>query len=410
MKLRKETVSLGNTPFYKTARMTSASDINGELPAILGGAAVRPEGPPDWPGMDPAVSAAVERALADGTWGKYHGPHCSQLAQRLAEYHECEQAVLCCSGTAAIELALRGLKVGSGDEVILAAYDFKGNFQDVLTVGATPVLVDVTAANSNLDPDRLEEAIGPKTRAIIASHLHGGVVPMSAVMQVARRHGVPVIEDACQLPGAEIEGRIAGTAGDVGIHSFGGSKLLSAGRGGALVTNDAELVQRVRLYSHRGNDAYPLSELQAAALLPQFEQLDDRNKRRQQNVGRLRKLLADRLGVTAFDNGKVSALPGYYKFGLMYDADAFGGLSREMFSAALRADGIAVDPGFRALHRIHSRRRFRALGDLQNAERSDECVLTLHHPILLGDDGDIDQIATAIDKIRRHATMIQQHD
>lgn len=402
-------MSLGNSPFLKTARMTFANDITDDLPAILGGAAVRPQGPPDWPGSDPAVSAAVERALADGTWGKYHGPHCSQLAQRLADYHECEQAVLCSSGTAAIELALRGLKVGSGDEVILAAYDFKGNFQDVLTVGATPVLVDVTVGNSNLDPDVLEEAIGPRTRAIIASHLHGGVVPMSAVMEISRRSGVPVIEDACQMPGAVIEGKIAGTAGDVGIHSFGGSKLLSAGRGGALVTNDAELVQRARLYSHRGNEAYPLSELQAVALLPQLEQLDDRNERRQNNADRLRQLLSDRPGLTAFDNSATTALPGYYKFGFSYDADAFAGLPRDTFSAALRAEGIAVDPGFRALHRIHSRRRFRAVGNLHNAERADECVLTLHHPVLLGADEDIDQIAVAIDKIRRHATMLQQH-
>jgi dTDP-4-amino-4,6-dideoxygalactose transaminase len=390
--------------------MTSASDSNGDLPALLGGAAVRPQGPPDWPGTDPAVSAAVERALADGTWGKYHGPHCSQLAERLAEYHQCEHAILCSSGTVAIELALRGLKVGGGDEVILAAYDFKGNFQDVLTVGATPVLVDVAAGNSNLDPDGLEEAIGPKTRAIIASHLHSGVVPMSAVMAIAGRHGVPVIEDACQMPGAVIEGRIAGTAGDVGIHSFGGSKLLSAGRGGALVTNDAELVQRVRLYSHRGNEAYPLSELQAVALLPQLNQLDARNALRQENADRLRQLLVDQTGLTAFDNSAINALPGYYKFGFTYDADAFAGLSRESFAAAMRAEGIAVDPGFRALHRIHSRRRFRAVGDLLNADRADECVLTLHHPVLLGSDEDIDQIGTAIEKIRRHATMIQQHD
>ncbi|MBT4863737.1 MAG: DegT/DnrJ/EryC1/StrS family aminotransferase [Planctomycetaceae bacterium] len=388
--------------------MTSASDNNGELPAIIGGAAVRPQGPPDWPGVDPAVSAAVESALADGTWGKYHGPHCSQLAERLAEYHQCEHAILCSSGTAAVELALRGLKVGAGDEVVLAAYDFKGNFQDVLTVGAVPVLVDVFADNSNLDPDGLEEAIGPKTRAIIASHLHGGVVPMSDVMQIARRHGVPVIEDACQMPGAVIEGRIAGTVGDVGIHSCGGSKLLSAGRGGALVTNDAELVQRVRLYSHRGNEAYPLSELQAVALLPQLDQLDVRNAQRQRNADRLRQLLADQTGLAALDNSGTTALPGYYKFGFTYDVGAFSGLSRESFADSMRAEGIAVDPGFRALHRIHSRRRFRTVGDLHNAERSDECVLTLHHPFLLGSDEDIEQIVIAIDKIRRHATMIQQ--
>lgn len=388
--------------------MAIENSTSDNLPAILGGTPVCPGGPPDWPGLDPAVSSAVQRALADGTWGKYHGPHCEELAVRLAESQACEHAVLCSSGTVAVELALRGLKVGPGDEVVLAAYDFKGNFQDVLAVNATPVLIDVHPDNWNLDPSRLEAAIGPKTKAIIATHLHGGVVSMSEVMEIAHRHGVPVIEDACQMPGATIEGRPAGTAGDVGVHSFGGSKLLSAGRGGAFVTDDADVVQRARLYSQRGNEAYPLSELQAAALLPQLEQLDQRNTRRLENVMWLCKLLANRPGIAPFDNGNIAATPGYYKLGLKYDASAFDNLSRDIFSEAMRKEGIAVDAGFRALHRIHSRRRFRAVGELTNAERAEECVLTLHHPLLLGNRQDMEQIVTAIDKIRQQATMIQE--
>jgi perosamine synthetase len=388
--------------------MTSTSGKQDDLPAIVGGPAIRPQGPPDWPGCDPAVSAIVERALADGTWGKYHGPHSAQLAERLAEYHACEHVALCASGTAAVELALRGLKAGDGDEVVLAAYDFKGNFQTVLTVGATPVLIDVRADNWNLDADRLEAAIGPRTRAIIVSHLHGGVVDMPAVMEIARRHGIRVIDDACQMPGAEIAGRKAGTWGDVGVLSFGGSKLLSAGRGGALLTSDAEIVQRARLYSHRGNEAYPLSELQAAVLIPQLEQLDGRNELRRENVARLRDLMSDARGLKLFDNGPIDAAPGYYKLGLQYDAAPFDGLSRDEFAGAVRAEGIAMDAGFRGLHRIHSRRRFRAAGELRNADAADEMVLILHHPVLLGSDEDIAQVAAAIDKVRRHATIIRE--
>src|SRR5262245_53951257 len=123
-------------------QMPTSSANPRERPALLGGDPVFPNGPPDWPPNDPAVALAIARAVADGSWGKYQGGHCDRLVARLCEYHGCEHAVLCSSGTAAIELALRGLKVGEGDEVVLAAYDFKANFQNVLTVGAVPVLVD----------------------------------------------------------------------------------------------------------------------------------------------------------------------------------------------------------------------------------------------------------------------------
>src|SRR5688572_4021917 len=99
------------------------------LPAILGGKRVFPDGPPEWPFDDRAVALALQRAMLDRSWGKYHAQHCNLLRERLQVYHGCRHVVLCSSGTAAVELALRGLKVGAGDEVILAAYDFKGNFQ-----------------------------------------------------------------------------------------------------------------------------------------------------------------------------------------------------------------------------------------------------------------------------------------
>ena len=120
-----------------------------------------------------------------------------------------------------------------GDEVILAAYDYPGNFLSVHAVGARPVLVDVAPGDWNLCPEKVAEAVRPQTRAVIASHLHGGLVPMARLMELAAGHGLAVIEDAAQCPGALVQGRKAGTWGDVGVLSFGGSKLLSAGRGGA---------------------------------------------------------------------------------------------------------------------------------------------------------------------------------
>src|SRR5436305_13775146 len=114
------------------------------LPALLGGPAVRPAGPPDWPGPEADVIGALMRAMADGSWGRYDGGHVTRLDSELARFHGVEFAQTCASGTLAVEAALRAIPVGPGDEVILAGYDYGGNFLTVHAVGATPVLVDVS--------------------------------------------------------------------------------------------------------------------------------------------------------------------------------------------------------------------------------------------------------------------------
>jgi dTDP-4-amino-4,6-dideoxygalactose transaminase len=378
-----------------------------DIPAILGGTPIRPEGPPDWPFPDPDVADRVQRALADGSWGKYHGPHVAELVALLSEYHNTAHVALCSSGTAAVELALRGLSVGQGDEVILSAYDFKANFQDVLAVGAVPVLVDVVPGSWIVDTSRIPEAIGPKTKAILASHLHGVVVDMPEVTSIAREHGIAVVEDVAQMPGARIHGRRAGMWGDAGILSFGGSKLVTAGRGGAVLTSRADVAQRIRLYTQRGNDAYPMSELQAAVVIPQWARLDRANAQRSEAVAWLSERLGHVSGLKLFVNPASDSLAGYFKLGMQYDPAAFSGLARDAFAAAVRAEGVALDRGFRALHKTHASRRFRTVGELPNATRADDCVLTLHHPVLLTTERDLAQVVAAIERVARHAAEIR---
>ena len=377
-----------------------------DLPAILGGPPVRPQRPPPWPIVDNATRDVLARLAADGSWGRYHGPHCTALIDALRRQLSCEHVLLCSSGTAAVELALRGAGVKADDEVILAAYDFKANFTNVLTLGAKPVLVDVRADDWQLDVAQVEAALSPQTRAVIASHLHGGLVDMRRLRELADRHGVAIIEDACQSPGAVVAGRAAGTWGDVGVYSFGGSKLLTAGRGGAVFTSRDDVAQRIRLYTQRGNEAYPLSEMQAAVLLPQWEALNERNLRRSRNVA----ILSTGLEQTGLTRPQSPAdndtTPVYYKLPLRYDPAAFDNVPRDRFAEAVRAEGIAIDPGFRALHLTHTRSRFRSIGELPVATEVDATVLTLHHPVLLGNETDIAQVSEAIDKIRRHATML----
>ncbi|MEK6261931.1 MAG: aminotransferase class V-fold PLP-dependent enzyme [Planctomycetota bacterium] len=341
-------------------------------------------------------------------WGRYHGPHVPDLCRRLADYHGVEHVLPCSSGTAAVELALRGVGVTADDEVILAGYDFKANFQDVLCLRAMPVLVDLHPETWQLDPARLEAAVSSRTRAIIMSHLHGGMVNAPQVRQIAEAHGIALIEDACQSPGAKLYGRVAGTWGDVGVLSFGGSKLLTAGRGGAVITSRNDIAERIKRYVQRGNDAYPLSEMQAAIVCPQLDQLDARNERRRDAVRRLSLRLSGVAGLMPLQIPTVDVQPTYYKVGFRYRAEDFAGLPRDLFAQAMRAEGIAFDAGFRGLHLIHASRRFRAADDLREASRADAEMLTLHHPVLLEADSAIEEIASAVHKVREWAAEIME--
>ncbi|HZY87154.1 MAG TPA: aminotransferase class I/II-fold pyridoxal phosphate-dependent enzyme [Gemmataceae bacterium] len=374
------------------------------LPALLGGQPVRPQGPPDWPPADDAVREALAAAWRDGSWGKYHGGHVRRLEERLAALHGVEHALTCGSGTFAVELALRALKVGPGDEVVLAAYDYPGNFLAVHAVGAAPVLIDPDPDNWNISVEKLAEAFGPATRAVIASHLHGGLVPMREVTELAAAHGVRVVEDAAQAVGATVQGRPAGAWGDVGVLSFGGSKLLTAGRGGAVLTRHADAHQRARLQLHRGNAVCPLSELQAAVLLPQLDALPARHSRRLRAARLLGERLHDVPGLRPFRN-RADGEAAFYKLGFQFDPARFG-LSRARLVAAARAEGVALDEGFRALHAGRSPSRHRCAGPLGEAERAAAGAVVLHHPVLLGSDAEVEQVAVALEKIQAHAARL----
>lgn len=381
-----------------------------DMPAILGGPPVFPDGPPAWPAVDPRVCAVLREVATDGSWGRYHGGNCERFAAAFREYLGCEHVELCASGTAAIELALRGLKVTAGREVILAAYDYRAAFRTVQAIGARPVLVDVDPRNCAIDVAALEAAMTDDAAAIIVSHLHGGMADMSRVMEVAERRGVPVIEDACQATGAAIAGRRAGTLGTLGVFSFGGSKLLTAGRGGAVAGHSAREFQRMRLYAFRGNDAYPLSELQAAVLLPQLAQLDERNDCRARRVGLLTEGRHPLPGLNRFENSVADAEPAWYKVGLRYDSAALDGLSRAAFCRAMRADGVACDEGFGAVHRTVSRSRYRSTGLFPGADEAHETVVQIHHPILLQDPSTIAEVRRAVCRVAAYAAEIRARE
>ena len=195
-----------------------------------------------------------------------------------------------------------------------------------------------------------------------------------------------------------MNGRRAGSVGQLGVLSFGGSKLLTAGRGGAVLTNDAKQAQRIRLYTQRGNDAYPLSEMQAAVLLPQLRQLDVRNARRRESIELLDQGLASTEMIRLVRDDHLDAETVYYKAAfLLTDADS---AARDRYSRHVRGFTIPLDDGFPALHLIHAKTRFRAVGNLQNATELHSQLLTLHHPVLLAGEGEIRRLSALLSTLR----------
>lgn len=251
--------------------------------------------------MRDEVLAAVTRVLDSGRY--ILGPDVASLEAEVASYCGTEHGIACASGTDALLLALRALDVGPGDEVVTPAYSFFASASCASLVGAKPVFCDVEADTYNLDPEKLAAAITPRTKAIIAVHLFGQVANMEAVLAVAARRGIPVIEDAAQSIGAAWKGKRAGQWGVMTCFSFFPSKNFGcAGDGGMLVTDREDLAKRLRrLRGHGAEPKYHHAELgmnsrldsvQAAILRVKLPRLDGWAEGRRRNADTYRDRLS----------------------------------------------------------------------------------------------------------------------
>jgi len=352
-------------------------------------------GPFPWPITDERVLAALEKAYRDGNWGFYDGPESAAFAEELCEYFNRNHVQLCSSGTIGVELALRGCGIEAGDEVILAGYDFPGNFRAVDAIGARPVLVDVSPSTWCIDPESLDRISGDRIKAVLVSHLHGGLADMNRIIAIARQRGWHVVEDACQQTGARLEGRTVGAWGDVSVLSFGGSKLLTAGRGGAVLTDDAAILQRIKVYSEQGNQAFPLSELQAVVLRPQLVRLDERNALRDEQVSRLRKATAELSSLLRPVERRSDCQPAYFKHAWSFvPAESEPGL-RQKLLAELQVRGAPVDAGFRGFAGRGSRRCDKPV-PLNTSTQLSQSTVLLHHPMLLAHEKAAHQVAEVL--------------
>jgi dTDP-4-amino-4,6-dideoxygalactose transaminase len=232
------------------------------------------------------------------------GPQQQAFERDFAQLCGCSDCITVSNGTDALELALRTLDVGPGDEVITQPNSFIATAEAISATGATPVFVDVDPRTATLDPARLEERITERTRAIMPVHLYGRPADMESITAIARRHGVAVIEDACQAHGGRLGDRCVGSLGDLACFSFYFSKNLGAyGEGGAVTTNNPELADRVRVYRDHGSRVRyehevvgrnaRMDEVQAAILNVKLPHLADWNERRRANAAKLSTALAN---------------------------------------------------------------------------------------------------------------------
>jgi len=401
--------------------------------AVDGGSSVRDVQTrpwPQWPVWDETEERALLDVLHSGQWWAVGGDRVPEFEEKFARFHDAKHAVAVTNGTAALEVVLRALGIGCGDEVIVPPYTFIATASSVLSASATPVFVDIEPDTLNIDPTKIEAAITPRTKAIIPVHIAGRPADMDGVIEVARKHGLRVIEDAAQAHAAEWKGRKVGAIGDVGTFSFQASKNLNAGEGGVIITNDDEVGDRVwsvhnvgrakggRWYEHPilgGN--FRMTEWQAAILLAQMTRLPEQAVKRSESADYLNARLAHIPGITTLPCDPRVTRHAYHLFVFRYDPAKFGGRSREQFLEALNAEGVEASSGYVPLYKeIVFRNKTAGTGAWCQAGRridyaayadqcpvceqvSEDAVWIMQH-ILLGTQRDMDDIADAVEKIQ----------
>jgi dTDP-4-amino-4,6-dideoxygalactose transaminase len=263
--------------------------------------------------------------------------------------------------------------------VIIAAYDYPGNFRTIELLGATPVLVDVAADSPCMDATQLAAVASPRVVAVIASHLYGQAAPIEAIRSRCQDHGWLLIEDACQVPGMRIGQRPAGSFGDLAALSFGGSKPITCGTGGALLISNELLAARLTAIVDRPSDTYPLSPLQAATIGPQLDRLSEMNRIR---AATARFLIDARPDLQWIDGNDPHVTPAYYKLAWQ--------------STLPHAHpSLPIGSGFRAAAQISPRRCRKPVPLDRSLELAHRCRL-LDHRALLIDAADHQKLADAL--------------
>ena len=332
--------------------------------ALFGGPQSVPHAPPfRWPVVRPDDADELARMAMAGELSYYgREGHAQALEDKFTNYLGIRHALATSSGTAALHSAFFGLGLEPGDEVLAPAYTFFATVMPLFVVNAIPVLVDVEPSTGNMDPAAIERHITERTRAIVVVHLWGNPADMDAVIQIARRHELKVVEDCSHAHGARCHGRPVGTFGDVSVFSLQGKKLVAAGQGGILVTDNQEIFERAVLLGHFNVRSYEdvhspvyapyayaglglnyrMHPLAAALASRQMDRLEDYLAGRNRNFAHLSAGLAGIAGIAAPESGPHVDRHAYYSYKPRYQAADLGGLPIDRYVEAVRAEGVPL--------------------------------------------------------------------
>jgi dTDP-4-amino-4,6-dideoxygalactose transaminase len=400
--------------------------------ALKGGTPVRTRPFTRWP-----VQVEEERRLLlevydSGVWG-FGGPKEAEFSRKFADFTGAKYGLCVANGSVSLEIGLRALDVGPGDEVILPALTWYATAWAVVQVGAIPVFADVRAQDWCLDPADVRAKITPRTRAIIPVHLYNQVAEMDEILEIARKHSLAVLEDCAHTHGSRWGDRGVGVLGDIGSFSFQLSKGMTAGEGGILTTQDDELAYRINGLKNCGRPIkdrwafggnYRITEFQAAILTSQLSRLESDLATKWKNIELFRSKIEKVPGISTLAPKEKVTRQGVYGFPLRLDLEAFDGVPRDLLLAALRAEGIPLQPPYETVYKTDPWKAGVKLCKFEKGANPEQrlglnshCPLTekisgheglviLHH-VFLGTAEDMDDLAAAFAKLQENVSELR---
>ena len=419
------------------------SSCSGETPAISGGRPVRTKSWSPWPLWNPETDEAqFLEVLRSGVWSR--SKVVAEFEKKWAETIGTSRCLAVINGTSAITASLVNLGIGGRDEVIVPPYTFVATVLSILQTGAMPVFVDTDPETFQIDPEKIEAKITPRTKAILPVHILGLPADMESIMAIAENHNLFVVEDACQAWLAEINNKKVGSFGNAGCFSFQSYKNLPMGEGGAIVSNDEEFMDRCYSYHNYGTPygtligdvgsgaviagtKLRLTEYQAAIGLAQMKKLDEQTTTRSDNAAYLQSQLKKIPGILPYELYKDVTRAAFHLFAFRYKKEEFEGLTRDEFQKALIAEGIPCTGGYAPLNKMpfianaFKTRNYQKmyppeLLDYNKYMEQNQCpendklceeAIWFQQNMLLGDESDMDDIVTAIEKIHRNAGKLK---
>jgi dTDP-4-amino-4,6-dideoxygalactose transaminase len=410
-----------------------------ETPALTGGKPVRSGPFAPWPVFDNREEQALLETLRSGHWLRISGQNVNRFERAWAAAIGTKGCVATCNGTSALFLSLKALGVGPGDEVIVPPYTFIATVNAVLLLYALPVFVDTDPETAQIDARKIEASITGRTAAILPVHIGGSAADMDTILAIAGRRKLPVVEDACQAHFGEWRGKRLGGWGTTGCFSFQSTKNLACGEGGALVSNDQELLQKCfAIHSHGRppqasgyNFTYQgagtnlrMDEFRAAVAAVQLTRVEQQAETRDRNARYLTGMLSEIPGIEPLRMYPGCTRNAWHLYMFRYRPEAFAGLPRRIFLRALAAEGINAASGYAPLNReaflknTLAERHFQAIFSKQRLaewEERNQCpandkfcgeAVWFSQSTLLGKRTDMEQIVEAIRKIRTHASRL----